>query len=170
MFLEYAISKLLRSLLNSTTCLVYLIIEAFFSFSDVYSKLDSIDKSVFKEMISDDPSMLSWLRNGLDQTLLIRAASQGEPHKFQFLVQFDQDFSVVDKYERNVLHWIVFGFYKSHCVLDKLKLVERSVENKSFFHLLVKAQDIYGNSPLTYAQRHNDHEAAQFLSQYIKYM
>jgi len=112
---------------------------------------------VVQQMISDIPFLLNSLRSS-DRTLLIEAASVSDVRFFKFLVQFDQDFAVVDEYGRNVAHWIVRN--KVNCV-ELLNMLKH--ETPTLFRYLINHLDKDGDSPLHVAAWFNKYELIEYL-------
>lgn len=116
------------------------------------------DSDVFEEMTNEIPFFLISIRGDLDQTLLMRAA-WSHVRTFRFLLQFEQNFTAVNRIGQNVAHYVASHDYA--CVM-KFELLKSKISHQTFVRLL-NDLDAYNNSPLHRAARFNNHRVIKYL-------
>ena len=111
-------------------------------------------------MIDDNEYLLESLREDRNQTLLMEVAWLSFS-LFEFLVQFPQDFSVVDFTESNIIHCIVVNGDDDDRVM-MLKSLKDEITRETFA-CLINHLDVGGNSPLHLATWCNHQNTIKFL-------
>ena len=116
-----------------------------------------------KQMIDDNEYLLESLRDDYNQTLLMKVAwSWWYFSSFKFLIEFPQDFSVVDFTEQNIMHWIVSNV--DYRVLVMLESLRDEITRETFVRL-INHLNVNGNSPLHVAAWWNRHNTIKYLIQ-----
>ena len=121
---------------------------------------------IVKQMIDDNEYLLESLRGNDNQTLLMKVAwLRSSFYSFKFLIEFPQDFSVVNFTEWNIIHYIVVDVYDDDdSALMMLKSLRDEITRETFARL-INHLDVNGNSPLHDAAWWNRHNTIKFLIQ-----
>jgi len=114
---------------------------------------------VVEQMIIDIPHMLTSFRGVADTTLLMNAGLLMNSRIFQFLVQFEQDFTVVDRYRNNIAHYTAWGVKDA---VQRFDLIKSRTSYQTFTRLL-NGLNKGGNSALHYAALKNNHTLIKYL-------
>jgi len=115
---------------------------------------------VVEQMIIDIPHMLTSFRGFADTTLLMNAGLLMNPRIFQFLVQFEQDFTVVDRRRHNITYYICQS--RIYGIVEKFDLLKSRTSHQAFTRLLNHLDD-HGDSIIHFAAAMNNHIVINYL-------
>ena len=104
-------------------------------------------------MVHENRHLINCLRDYDYDTLLMRAVWSNDDDVFDYLIKKPQDFSVIARYGRNIIYYIVwFDRDDEKCESQLIKLSqETNVES------LINKRNVHGNTPLHYAAPRNKH-------------
>ena len=119
---------------------------------------------IVKQMIDDNEYLLESLRDNRNETLLMSVTWRRSFSSFKFLIEFPQDFSVVDFTEWNIIHWIVWNVLNDDDSVMMMKSLRDEITRETFTRL-INHLDVDDDSPLHFVARWNRHNMIKFLIQ-----
>ncbi|XP_066936287.1 uncharacterized protein [Clytia hemisphaerica] len=130
-----------------------------YDFDDVWKILREKKFAKFEEIFQQNPNIVS-LRYGHanylgyeDRTLLMWAVLEDRFDVFVHLMNYPQDFSLVDTGGYNILHHV--GFYGKVRHLEKF--------DQQTIKMLIDGRDVRNETPLHVAARHSKHDVIRWL-------
>ena len=129
----------------------------FLLFLDI-NKLLNKERHVVELMVKETQFLLESLRGESEATLLMDSVLSSKISNFEYLVQLDQDFSVVDDNGWNIVHFIVFASKDES--EEMFRMFEKT---KPDFAILINQFDNTGHAPIHYAAGYNNHTAIKTL-------
>ncbi|XP_066913790.1 uncharacterized protein [Clytia hemisphaerica] len=124
-----------------------------YDFDDVWKILEEKKFAKFEEIFQQNANIVNSLRDYRGQTLLMMAARDDRFDVFVHLMDYPQDFSIVDSYGRNVLHWV--GLWGEVRYLEMF--------DQQTIKMLINGRDEYNETPLHWAAQYNKHDVIRWL-------
>ncbi|XP_066932005.1 TNF receptor-associated factor 3-like isoform X2 [Clytia hemisphaerica] len=125
------------------------------TFDDVWEILREKKFAKFEEIFQQNPNIVNSLRDdgGYGSTLLMRAVVEDHFDVFVHLMDYPQDFSLVDNHGENVLHFVGWNGEVRH--LEKFD--QQTIEK------LIDGRDKSNSTPLHRAASFNKHDVIRWL-------
>ena len=112
-------------------------------------------------MVHENRHLINCLRDYDYDTLLMRAVLFDDD-VFDYLIEKPQDFSIVNRYNWNIIHYIVlYGNDDEKCESQMIKL-----SHKTNVESLINERDVDGRTPLHHAARKNKHRTIAWSVSY----
>ena len=92
----------------------------------------------------------------------MRAVRYGNEDAFNYLINFTQDFSVVDKYGWNIVHCIAISRYDDDDDDVRSRMLMKLSE-KTNVESFINNKDLFGQTPLHYAAYYNSHRLIETI-------
>ena len=127
--------------------------------SDVYNLLSNKEWRRFDEIVLSKPQIVNSLRDGVyGRSLLMEVVLYADV--FDHLLNFPQDFSIVNKNDWNIVHWIArFSLFDDVVCSRMLMKISTKTNVKSFINNKSK----HGYTPLHRAANHNRHRTIETI-------
>ncbi|XP_066923492.1 TNF receptor-associated factor 6-like [Clytia hemisphaerica] len=123
------------------------------TFFDVWKILDEKKFTKFEEIFQQNPNVINSLRDGFGYTLLVMAVYKDRFDVFVHLMEYPQDFSLVDNDGMNVLHRV--GQYGKVRYLEKF--------DQQTIKTLIDGRTNMNSTPLHKAAYYNKHDVIRWL-------
>ena len=131
-----------------------------FFISDVYNLLRNKEWRRFDEIVLSKPQIVNSLRDGDGDSLLMDAVMYEDEDAFDHLLNFPQDFSIVDEDGVNIFHYIAFSHFDDDDVSSRMLM---KISTKTNVKSFINNKDIDGRRPLHYAARLNYHRTIETI-------
>ena len=109
-------------------------------------------------MVHENRQLINCLYDDYDNPLLMRAMLWNNDDVFEYLIKKSQDFSVVNRDGRNIIHCSVFCGDDEICESQLIKL-----SHKTNVESLINERDVDGYTPLHEAAHWNKHRTIAWL-------